>query len=348
MRYIGSKVNLIPNIEELIKREVRSTESTFLDVFAGTNSVARHFKPKYQIITNDTLSFSYLNALSTIKQNERPTFTRLSKQQSLDPIKYLNEEANKNLTTRSVGYYESVYSPTGNAQYFTRENAKRIDYIREKISTWSIDGKISRQEEAYLISSLINAVPLVSNTTGTYGAFLKSWDKRAFKPLKLEHVEILNNGKNNQCFMEDANTLAGHVGADIVYIDPPYNGRQYAANYHVLENIAEHGRPEVKGKTRISDWSSKKSSYCSKQLAFDALTNLIDTLKAKHFILSYNSEGIIPRDKLEHIFRDNPAFTNVQIETIPYPKYTSKIASKKPELYEILIYAYKKGIYVRG
>ncbi|MDK8869331.1 DNA adenine methylase [Corynebacterium macclintockiae] len=345
MRYIGSKINLIPNIEKLIKREVRSTESTFLDIFAGTNSVARHFKPKYQIITNDTLAFSYLNALSTIKQNGRPAFIRLSKQQSQDPIKYLNEEANKHLAKESVGYYESVYSPTGNAQYFTRENAKRIDYIREKIATWSIDGKISRLEEAYLISSLIEAVPLVSNTTGTYGAFLKSWDKRAFKPLKLEHIEILNNGKNNRCFMEDANTLAAHVEADIVYIDPPYNGRQYAANYHVLENIAEHRKPEVKGKTSISDWSAKKSNYCSKQLAFDALTDLIDNLKAKHFILSYNSEGIIPRDKLETIFRDRPAFTNVQIETIPYRKYRSKIVSKKSELYEILIYANKKDTY---
>ena len=82
-------------------------------------------------------------------------------------------------------------------------------------------------EYKYLLASLIEAVPFVSNTTGTYGAYLKTWDKRAYKRLELVKLGVLNNSKRNICYNEDANELIKKISGDILYIDPPYNERQY-------------------------------------------------------------------------------------------------------------------------
>ena len=48
----------------------------------------------------------------------------------------------------------------------------------------------------------------------------------------------------------DANELVREIRADLVYIDPPYNSRQYCDIYHLLENVARWERPEVSGVAR--------------------------------------------------------------------------------------------------
>lgn len=63
--------------------------------------------------------------------------------------------------------------------YLTPENAKRIDYIRNTIEKWKKQKSINESEYFYLLASLLEGVPYISNITGTYGAYLKNWDKRA-------------------------------------------------------------------------------------------------------------------------------------------------------------------------
>ena len=55
-----------------------------------------------------------------------------------------------------------------------------------------IRDRLNEIEYYYLVSTLIEAIPFVSNTTGTYGAYLKHWDKRALKPLELIPLEVQN------------------------------------------------------------------------------------------------------------------------------------------------------------
>ncbi|PTJ48732.1 DNA adenine methylase, partial [Staphylococcus simulans] len=145
---------------------------------------------------------------------------------------------------------------------------------------------------------LIESIPYVSNITGTYGAFLKHWDKRALKNLKIKPLKVINNGYNNKSYNEDANELVKKIKADITYIDIPYNNRQYASNYHLLENIAKNNKPKLKGKTKIFDWSHLKSKYSMKLKAYDTLEDLIKNLDTTYLVLSYNDEGIIKYNDL--------------------------------------------------
>ena len=235
MRFIGSKANLLKNIEECITTNIHTKQKVFCDIFSGTGIVARYFKPDYEIISNDTLYFSYVIQKALIENNKTPLFVKLKKTIT-DPFDYLE---NTKITTKNK-FIESNYSPSGEAgrMYFTPENARRIDFIRNKIEQWKLNKNISDAEYYYLLSSLIEAVPSVSNITGTYGAYLKNWDKRAYKKLELPQFSIENNNYKNKAFNEDVFKLESHVSGDILYIDPPYNSRQYAPNYHILETIS--------------------------------------------------------------------------------------------------------------
>lgn len=338
MRFIGSKSGLIPEIESFVEQHVDGDEETFLDLFAGTNVVGGHFKERYRVISNDLLYFSFITGRAIIENNGGLSFEGLRIIEAQQPFSYLRAQAELYLKTNIVGYYERHYSPTGGAKYLSVENSKRIDFIRGEITNWRVAGMISNLEYAYLLASLINAIPRVSNTTGTYGAFLKHWDKRALKPLQLVPLTVIDNGRNNMSFNVDANRLVRRIAADITYIDTPYNNRQYASNYHLLENVARHGLPPLRGKTRLFDWSKLRSEYAMKNHALTAMSDLIKNVNSTHLILSYNNEGIIPEDDLLALLREHSVDNSVSLKRIPYRKYISKRPPKDDSVQELLMH----------
>lgn len=341
LRYIGSKTLLLKNIENILKKHLNGNEKTFLDLFAGTNVVSNYFKNDYTIYSNDFLYFSFVNAKATIENNNKLYFNKLKKAGIDNPFEYLQDDLLLNQYSGD-SYYEKNYTPAGDAQYFSIENGKRIDFIRNTIEEWKSNDWLTENEYFYLLSSLIEAIPFVSNTTGTYGAYLKKWDKRALKPLELKPINVLDNKRINRTFNEDSNELIKKIDIDIAYIDPPYNSRQYASNYHVLENIARNEKPVLKGKTKIFDWSDTKSDYSSKVRALKAMKDLITNINATHIVVSYNTEGIIPIDDLIQLMKDVSINGEVDVERINYPKYNSKKTSSIKNLHEILIYIKKR------
>lgn len=343
LRYIGSKLTLLKEIENIIKKNTNGDEESFLDLFAGSNAVGNYFKKDYQIYSNDILYFSYVIAKAKIENNSPLTFEGLKKCGIHNPIDYLQ---NHDISSEKPGYYELNYSPSGIAgrMYLSSQNARRIDFIRNKIDEWKNAELINDNEFYYLLSSLIEAIPFVSNITGTYGAYLKKWDKRALKAIELKPLEVLDNKKNNKVFNIDSNELVKRIEADIVYIDTPYNSRQYAPNYHVLENIARNNKPELKGVTGMMDYKNLKSDYSLKRKALDTMEDLIKHVQAKHIILSYNNEGIISEVDLIELLKKYAVNGNYEIIKIPYRKYKSKIASENYNLYELLIYIQRKEI----
>lgn len=334
MRYIGSKRALLKNIDTVLAQHTDGSEQTFLDLFGGTNVVGRYFKDKYTVISNDLLYFSYVDAKATIANNSKLTFTGLKKLNIDDPFDYFNNDDNINPTDH---YYENAYTPTGGPMYFTVENGRRIDFIRDTIDEWKNADLITEDEYYYLVSSLIQAIPFVSNITGTYGAFLKKWDKRALNKLTIEPLSIIDNGRPNQSFNTDSNDLVRRIETDITYVDTPYNNRQYASNYHVLENIARNNKPEVKGKTHIFDWKNLRSDYSMQRKALSAMEDLISNIHSKHVVLSYSNEGIIPEKDLFALVKKY-ATSDIESHFINYRKYKSKVRSKQYDLHEILIY----------
>ncbi|MFL4359520.1 Dam family site-specific DNA-(adenine-N6)-methyltransferase [Streptococcus uberis] len=339
MRYIGSKKQLLSEIKKLVDKHVTGSEEIFLDLFAGTNSVSNYFKQFYTVYSNDLLYFSYVNAKATIENNLKPSFDKLISYGVQSPMNFLQS---LEIKQESPGYYEISYSPTGGANYLSVKNAKKLDAIRKQIDDWKNQNLVSESEYYYLLSSLIESLPYISNTTGTYGAFLKHWDKRALNDLELQDFTIFDNKKKNKAFNEDANTLVRNIRADIVYIDTPYNSRQYASNYHLLENIARNNRPSLKGVTKIFDWKKLKSDYATKTKALVAMEDLIKNIDSTHIILSYNNEGIISEEAITDLLKRNSIDGKVDIKRIPYRKYQSKNISKNKDLYELLFYIQKK------
>lgn len=336
MRFIGSKTKLLDNIDSILSNHIDGTEERFVDLFAGSNSVGLYFKNRYEIFSNDLMYFSTIIAKATIENNYIPEFKRLKKIEIDDPFKYFNAV---NLDSYPGGFITKNYSPANSERmYFSVNNAKKIDFIRTTIEQWKKDNLILSNEYFYLLNSLIQAVPYISNITGTYGAYLKKWDKRALKDLELEPVNIIDNGYNNKVFNEDSVKLVMKLKGDIVYIDTPYNSRQYAPSYHILETIAKYDNPEIHGITGLRDYHEERSAFSIKGKAKQAMRDLLKNLNFKHALLSYSTDGIIPEAELLEIIEEASVEGSVEIHRINYRKYKSKVKSNNDNLFELLYY----------
>lgn len=295
MKYIGNKTRLLEFIDSSMKKAGINTVGSFVDLFSGTASVGKYFKNiGFRVISNDIMAYSYYVQYVLIKINVMPSFDKISKTGIKGVLEKLNTLEPKE------GYAFENYAPSGkyHRQYFSDDNAKKIDAIRDHIELWRNDNLLNEDEYAVLVYSLIDAADFVANISGTYGAYLKIWRSMALKPLTLKEPNITSNEKDNKIYQEDANILVDDIYADVVYLDPPYNSRQYAPNFHVLESLAVWDKQELTGKTGQRDYSDKKSLYCQKTTAEDAFTRLINKLHTKYIILSYNNEGIIPRERI--------------------------------------------------
>jgi len=341
MRFIGSKRLLLKNIEYTIIQNIKDFDklSVFCDVFSGTSIVAQYFKKKYSIISNDLLYFSYVIQQTYIETNAVPQFKKMPDHVG-DPISYFNKLENKHLAS---GFVTNNFSPSGKDKrmYLSEINAKRIDTIRDTLDKWKLDKLINQNEYFYLLCSLIESVPFVSNIAGTYGAYLKNWDKRSFKDIKLLNPTIYNNNKKNFAYNEDANKLIRKISGDILYIDPPYNARQYLPNYHLLETIAKYDNPKIKGKTGIREYNAEKSDYCSKRLVSEKFEDLVNNADFKYIIVSYNNEGLIPEDILDKIIKKFSSKIYKKYR-FPYRRYKKDAKIAEHDLHELIYIIDKK------
>ena len=307
MKYIGNKKKLLGFIGESLADFGAPCSGRFTDLFSGTTSVAEHFKKSgYAIVSNDFMTYSYVLQKAFIESNSIPNFSKLSNYLGLKKDKtgahgvlsFLNG------LQGSRGYFFENYGHTGSEDrmYFTAENSQIIDSIREQLEVWFKDGLIDSSERFYLLATLINAVDHVANMSGTYGAFLKIWRSVALKRIELKSEPVVDNQKSNLVFQERAEILIERIDGDILYLDPPYNTRQYAPNFHVLESLAVWDKQILSGKTGLRDYSSQKSDFSSRINATDALKIVIEKANYSHIALSYNNEGIIPHDVIFDLF----------------------------------------------
>ena len=304
MNYIGSKYSILSYIDEVIEDFVKPSKNiTFCDIFAGTGVVSKYFKEKgYNIIANDIQYFSYVTLKGLIEVDEELEFEKLSKR-GRDPFVLLNGLSGKK------GFIYKNYSMSGTKkseyqrQYFSDDNAKKIDASRIKIEKWKQKHLINDSEYYYLIACLIEAADKVANTASVYEAFLKDLKKSADKPMIIKPLELIFKGKKYDIYNEDSKELINKIKGDILYLDPPYNTRRYDTNYHILETIALYDNPKIKGKTGLRVDEDKKSNYCIKNKAEIELEDLIKKADFKYILLSYNDEGIIPMNKIEEIMK---------------------------------------------
>lgn len=296
MKYIGNKTRLLSFIEKSMHDAGIPFDGTFIDIFGGTGSVGAYFKRKgFKIVSNDIMSYSYFAQYLNVYISVWPLFNRVSSNGIDGVLDILN-----NPKLMKKGFVFDNFAPSGKfgRQYFSDTNAQRIDAIRDQIELWKNNNKISEKEYIVLVALLVDAADFVANISGTYGAYLKIWRSMALKPIILKKIELYNSYKDNEIYQEDANILIKHICGDVLYLDPPYNERQYAPNFHVLETLTVWDSPKLSGKTGQRDYSNKKSLYCQRNKAAMVLRQLVLEAKVKYIILSYNNEGIISREEI--------------------------------------------------
>lgn len=345
MRFIGCKNNLLSNIETLINDKCNDAH-ILCDIFAGTGTVGSYFKEKYEIISNDLLYFSYVLQKGLIELNYIPTFDKLIEYKNkkekikIDNIyDYLN-----NLNPEEYNGEKCIaerYSPICDRMYLTEKNALKIDYMRTTVEEWYKENLITQNEYFYLIACIIQEVPSVSNISGTYGAFLKTWDKRVFKDFRIYPLDLKINKYNNKAFNQDGIELLKNISGDILYVDPPYNNRQYLPNYHLLETVAKYDFPEIGGVTGVRKYSREKSNWCLKTKVYDEFEKLLQNAKFKYIILSYNSEGLMQKEKIEKLMKKYGKESTFTLVEIPYRRFRSRSANAKHGVLEYLFFIEK-------
>ncbi len=347
MRFLGNKTRMLENINSVIEQN-NITGKTFCDLFSGSGSVGDYFKEKYNIISNDFLYCLSIISKAKLENKTTPNFNLFKKQFNIDPFSYFN---NKTYISDSQYFITNNYSPKGNRRFFTEENAIKIDGIRIEIEELYKEFIIDAKERNFLIASLLESTMSVSNTSGTYEAYLKKWDKRAFKPFVLEPITIneTNTINLNKIYNLDSNELIRKINGDILYLDPPYTITDYSSAYHLLESIAKYDYPNIGGITGRRKEINEKSKYTRKEQALINLEDLFRQAQFKHIIMSYSTQGLISIEDITKLASKFAKNHNVKVYEFPYKEYKNIRSSQKGEnLKEIIIYFEKDNEIIKS
>lgn len=272
-RYTGSKYKLMEWIRELIKDNCEG--KTFFDVFAGTGVVTEYLINDYEkFIIND---FLYSNEV---------IYKGFLLQENYDMDKLTNivDIYNKKDRTKLKDNYVSI---NFGDKYFNVNDAKLIGKIREDLENKISKKEINNKEYYILLSSLLFSIDKIANTCGHYDAYRKIDNIESKFKYELILPKKLDKKQKIKIYRDDSNKLAKEVKADIAFIDPPYNSRQYSRFYHVLENITKWEKPELYG-TALKPKEENMSEYC-KTSAPKIFKDLIDNLNVEYIVVTYNN-----------------------------------------------------------
>jgi adenine-specific DNA-methyltransferase len=326
VKYIGNKSNLLSFIEDSLKSAEVPLHGTFTDLFSGTTSVAEHFKKLgFSVIANDFMTYSYVLQKAFVESNASPTFEKALKLLNLrvakTPVEAILDHLNNLDPTEGYAFHNYGAEGNQNRMYFTKQNACQIDSIRDTIEKWKKEEIVDESEFYYLLAVLIDAADHVANMSGTYGAFLKIWRSVALKKINLNNRPVFDNSRKNYANQGNAEELITKISGDILYLDPPYNSRQYAPNFHVLESIAVWDKQTLSGKTGLRNYDSQKSDFSSKTKATQALRKVISPANFRFIALSYNNEGIIPHEEILEMLATKG---EVQVFTQEYRRFRTE------------------------
>ena len=290
MNYIGSKYSLLNFLTETIDAVAGAAPGrTFADLFAGTGVVGKTFRERgFRVISNDIQYYSYVLCRHLIE--------------NAPPLDLGELPARLNALPGEAGFvYQSYCAGSGSGRnYFTDENGMRCDAIRSELERLRKRGELGEDGYFYLLASLIQSIDRCANTASVYGAFLKHIKSAAARPMTLDLLPVVD-GVRGETHNENISDLITRVSGDILYLDPPYNERQYAANYHVLETIARYDAPELHGKTGLRDYSGQRSDFCSARTVERAFDALIRDAQFHYVFLSYNNEGLMPLEAIRRV-----------------------------------------------
>ncbi|MBQ9630010.1 MAG: DNA adenine methylase [Treponema sp.] len=258
-RYIGCKQKLVDWIFDIVQSETENIH-TATDIFAGTGVVAKKMLSLYdKVIINDFLFSNNQIYTAFFKMGD------WNKEKILKKIEIYNS-----LDESTLG--DNYFSINYGGKYFGYDISKKIGGIREDIE--NSKSNLTEKEYAILLSTLIYNIDKHANTLGHFEAYIKKPIKKTDLNFRLIDVKEF---ENLTIYREDSNKLAREIKSDLVYIDPPYNSRQYSRFYHVYENLVKWEKPELV-ETAMKPPTENMSKYCnaSAPQTFDDLIENLD------------------------------------------------------------------------
>ena len=326
LNYIGSKYQLLEWLQENIVGQIGTTFQGLrvADLFAGTGVVSLHFANLGATVTsNDAEVYSSTIVKALLNSSFNETCQKI--------VKEINDsfsETDQGL----VGFITQNYSPYEDCrrQFFTVENAKRIDYVREFLFKALRQERITENDYSFLMASLLVSADSIANVPAVYGSFLKAFKQKAknsfvLRPLYDENTE---EHKNHVVYSLPVVQLAQKMEpVDLVYLDPPYNERNYSANYFPLNMIAKtpeetNSFPPLKGVTGIPH-DCYRSDFCKKTKVKEAFRELFAFLqsKTKWIFLSYNSESLLSKTTMLEIIQQTCPGSHTEVIERDYKRF---------------------------
>ncbi|MDY2839246.1 MAG: DNA adenine methylase [Treponema sp.] len=329
--YIGNKRALLPFIQqgiETVQNKLHKEKLNCIDVFSGSGIVARFLKQYSSNLTvNDLEEYSciinrcYLSNMADMELSEiKSLYDEL-----ISEIDFRMEkigESRKNGTYVHPGFISELYSPLneedikkGERCFYTPYNANYLDVARTLINE-----KVPEKYRDFFIAPLLSEASIHANTAGIFKGFYKNSKtgtgqfggngkdalSRITGKIKLQFPVFSNNKSDFRVFSKDANELVllpelYEQGIfDLAYFDPPYNQHPYGSNYFMLNLLAKYERPGVESISRVSgipkNWN--RSSYNKKKKVSQVFFDLVNNVKARFVLVSFNSEGFISKDEM--------------------------------------------------
>jgi adenine-specific DNA-methyltransferase len=317
MRYIGNKTRLLPFILRTLKKGGIPVGSVH-DAFAGTASVSRALKAQgWRVQSSDLLMSSYVFQRAYVVAD------------FADPL--LNEMAGElaALAPRE-SFISRHFSPAGGSEsggrmYFTPANAGRIDAAREELESWRKAGRVGEDSYYVLLAAIIEGADRVANTAGVYASYMKRWQPNARRAFAVAPEVPVKGAQPARAHLMDAIEAAKSIGeVDLLYIDPPYNSRQYVAYYHIPEILARgwtESAPAIRGKVGLLAGEEGRSQWSHGRRVQKLFSALLSATSATHALVSFNSEGHLPPEALLSLLNKASADGKVTHYSQRYRRY---------------------------
>jgi len=353
-RYIGAKTKIINEVIDKIT-SISGEGSHVVDLMCGTGAVSAALRERgFSVTALDMMTFAYHHARVQLLLKESPSFEKC--QNFIDkyypkmiPTLFPLTPYEMMLTSLNniqpiKGYFWKEFNVEGRPKntdkprnYFSPENAKKIDAIRKCIKKFSLSGAITEIEHSLLLHDLIMAANDIANIAGTYGHYLSKTVGRAKSPIILKPTIIkqVKSVKKHKVLLGHAENMASKIKGDLCYIDPPYMKRQYAANYHILETLAREDEPEAIGVSGLRPWRDQYSNFCTKTKIRESFHKIFTNMKCPHYLISYSEDGLLKLNDLIELFSQ---YGEVEASTLINKRFKSNESQLNQYLIEYLIH----------
>jgi adenine-specific DNA-methyltransferase len=292
MRYFGSKISVLDEITATIRS--LGDFSTVCDPFGGVGTVATALRQGgYRVTTGDQLAFAHCFQIARLEVTGAPRLAKLRRHlDGADVATHLDDLPGEH------GWITETYAV--HRRFFTLPNARRVDAIWRALLRWRGMQLTSRSEHALLMASLIDSTDRIANTAGTYHAHLKTFAPRMRKPFRYRLLPPVR-GPRGRARLGDALATATAADADVLYLDPPYNRRNYGGYYHLPETLARGDQPVVRGAAGLPDRPLPQSSFYVRREASGALERLVREAPWRALVLHYADDGLVHPEAIRQI-----------------------------------------------